>query len=505
MIGLIASARARITVGAPEAGFWTDRLKSIIEIASRIILRAPARAPAVFEICLSLQADFRFNRHVDLGNELRHLAKRSLEAAEDESRDVMLLSLFQMNIVPDMEAGGNTVTDLAASMSHDFEVTTKSVAWDAVAAETIEALTDPTTRNTASLRMKWLLDAGLLDGDDRRRLGDALWVPTQRNGGLPGGTVFYPSSFLSLPYPNGTDVQAAVSSALLTDEPLTDEAVAEGALAYAFMSRNFAMGEGQVLRELARLRAFVANHLPEPPYPELFGNQRTALVRYTSLVAAGLVRRAVDVPDAAIAIRDLFTPGRYPLRIEPSLPALVRIEMVGDADAVRQFRDMLAGNTAIETLMLDGFLDSFSDSQDGYPAFELQIWDEVAQTIVARRPGPLAGLLRFVAHTMQQDAGRVPTSLDGMLSLGLRLILDETSMTSPARHLEYDPLLIRYFAASLITAMARHDRGDAVVHAAWSAAIEDDPLPDTRRARAKALKHSSKSARDLGDDVGDSH
>jgi hypothetical protein len=89
------------------------------------------------------------------------------------------------------------------------------------------------------------------------------------------------------------------------------------------------------------------------------------------------------------------------------------------------------------------------------------MWKELAQMIAARQPRPLARILRFIAHMMRNNPGR--------------------------EHFGSDRFQVRYFSASLATSMDRRNRGDPAMRSAWAQAIEDDPLPDTRRARAVAI------------------
>lgn len=111
-------------------------------------------------------------------------------------------------------------------MSADFATVTPNEDWRAVIASTIGALGDAARRKAASSRINWLLGCNLLDDGDRRRLGGALWSPDHLKDGLPDDTVFYPSSFLLLPRPEGLDVEATIKEALLDSAPLTDDAVA---------------------------------------------------------------------------------------------------------------------------------------------------------------------------------------------------------------------------------------------------------------------------------------
>jgi hypothetical protein len=488
LLRLIGAARSRVEAGTAEAAFWRDRLKSTLEITSRVALRTPRRAPALLETAIALHADPRFAGKMGVGGELHRLARRCIEAAAAEDRGAMLLSLFRSAIPPDVGDYASDAVDLAAGLSGDFATVTPNEDWRAVIASTIGALGDTARRKAASSRINWLLGCNLLDDGDRRRLGGALWRPDHLKDGLPDDTVFYPSSFLLLPQPEGLDVEATIKEALLDGAPLTDDALAEGNLAYAFGKAELQISGAELVGEIARLHAFVANHGPPPEHPDILGDDRTAVVAHSSRMAASLARRAETHPEAVDPIRDLFALDRHPLRIEPALPALVRLRIVGSADAAQRLRDLFAGSSSISSELLGALIENVLDGADADPGFEAAMWEEIAQTIAARRPGPLARLLRFAAHVVRRDPERIPEALDGMLSLGLALILEETHPTSSAARLEYDPSLVRYFAAVLATAMARRGRGDPTVHAAWSDAIDADPLPDTRRAREKALE-----------------
>jgi hypothetical protein len=119
-------------------------------------------------------------------------------------------------------------------------------------------------------------------------------------------------------------------------------------------------------------------------------------------------------------------------------------------------------------------------------AFEEEIWTECAHAIAARQATFLAPLLHFFGLMFCQVPDRLPAAVDDPLSIALGIILADTEMTSPAKHLQYDPYLVRYYSAFLARAMHRRGRGDLAIQAAWIGAIQSDPLPDTRRARENA-------------------
>ncbi|WP_311271216.1 hypothetical protein, partial [Sphingobium sp. WCS2017Hpa-17] len=76
----------------------------------------------------------------------------------------------------------------------------------------------------------------------------------------------------------------------------------------------------------------------------------------------------------------------------------------------------------------------------------------------------------------------------GRLPSALTLILSETDTAGPVTHPEYDPFLVRFYGALLVTMMAGRSRGESSMIAAWQEAIADDPLPNSRSAEAIAMR-----------------
>lgn len=484
--GLIAEARTRIEADPAHKTFWRDRLKSIVEIASRVVLRLPERAAELLDIGLALQRHEQVARIINLGDELRRLVARALEAADPNDADAMLLTLFSQPIPPRADDGPLSATDLAGGLSRDLRVCERDSGWASIVTDTIAALGDPQTRSPASTRLEWLCHAKLLSDDDLRQFADMLWLPEFLEHGLPGKTVFYPTAFLQLPKPDQVDPWPAISSLLFDGTPLTDAIVADGALAFAHGNEAVALNEVQLRDEISRLHAFIANHEPEPDLPDFFGDERLTVIEYCARMAAALAWRALAFPGASEPIRALAALDRYPLRVEPAAPALVRLGVMKHDDAIRRLRALLAGEEVIDALLLGAGLDELLRDGDRDEVYEAAMWRELAQSVAARRPESLARVLRFIAHVMRTEPARIPLAIDETLSFGLALILSETLTTEASEQLGYDPFLVRYFGAVLVTAMDRLDRGDPALREAWTKAIDDDPLPDTRRARSLA-------------------
>jgi hypothetical protein len=483
VIRLIGAARVRVETKGPHSGFWKDRLKSTIEVASRIVLRAPARAPELLTVALELHGLPIFKGRSNLAQELQRLVNRVIEAATLADRDAMLLALFQLPILASEDDFARDENDLAADISADIDLQARGPEWDGVIADTIAAMEDATTRVSATSRFNWMMNVNLLNDEQRQRFGAVLWASKHRENGLPTNTIFYPHAFLILPRPADIDVQAAVSSALLFDVPLSDSVVVERALANAFAVKEFLMNEAQIVCELKRLYVFVVGHPPAPDHPDFFGNERDDLVDFCARMVAGLAFRSLAYPVALATLRELVVLDCYPLRLDAAIPSLVKAGILSVGEAAERLRTMLADNDAVAPRLLGAFLDNVLVINDPDPDFEKAMWSELALAVAARRPSVLARILRFIAHIIGTDPVRIPVALDDTLSIGLDLIRSETGMAAPQARLGYDTYLVRFFSASLVTAMDKQGRGDRAVLAAWREAIDQDPLPDTRRAR----------------------
>lgn len=487
-IRFIGAARSRVEAGIPEARFWMDRMKSALEIASRVILRTPSRSPELLDLVVELNREERFSRHKQIGGELRKVSQRALEAALPAARDQMLLTLFGEPIPLNAGPYADNDVDLAFSVSSALRADPADKGWREIIEATIDALLDKPKRKFATSRLHWLINSKLLNAEDERRSAAALWAPEFLENGLPGDTIFYPGAFLTLPRPEGIDVQSILAAALLTGEPLTDNIVSEGGLVWAYLNRHFDLDEKQLLGEIERLHAYVAAHDPPPQYRNPFHTDHGELVEYCGRMLAGLARRVLAYPAALEPLRALVALESYPLRIEPAIPALIRLNLLSSQDAMPKVRALLAADEDVEALLLSGLIDQLANRDLVEPAFDAGLWQAFSHVVATRQPGALTRIMRYTAEIMRRDPSRVPTEVDASLSVGLGRILVETGIDELASVLGYEPFLVRYFAALLVTAMAREDRVDLTVSKAWAEAIDTDPLPDMRRARDEALR-----------------
>ncbi|MDX8525386.1 SIR2 family protein [Mesorhizobium sp. MSK_1335] len=483
---LIAAAKERIDAGNTEPRFWMDRLKSALDIASRVVLRTPHRAPKLLEIGLALHADPRFRRNIDLGGQLHQLVSRCFEAAEISEHDAMLLAIFEHPITKNAGDFAHGVRDPEENLPGDVKIEKPDPRWRKVVSDTTAALRQADTRLAAASRMVWLFNAKLLNKKDLQVFGAALWDPNHVEDGLPSGTAFYAGAFLSLPKPARADPQRGLCAKFLTDAQLTDADFDSGALANLLGEKQFLLDEAQLVALIERLHVYVASHAAAPAMPNLFSGNGRNLAQECARIVINLAIRARSSPMATDKLRALARLNRYPLRIEPAYPLLLDLGVVTVTAATKGLRTLIASRDETDVLILGSLLDQIYRSKACVPAFEVVVWREIAQVVAVRTPSSLTLALRFLASSMRKDPARIPAEIDDALSTGLRLILDETEMTSPVEHLHSDPFLARYFSAALVSAMDHNNRGDPAMRAAWAEAIESDPLPDTRRGRRSA-------------------
>lgn len=317
---MIAAARGRIEQGADEAQHWGDRLRSVTEVASRLVLRASARAPELVRIALDLYLSQLPTGKVGIGKELSRLVRRSIEAAAPGNQGAIILSLFESDIPKHDPRLINQLPDFASDLPLDLRANLPAGAWDGAISLLAERLIDPVRREIATHRLHWLHNADLLSPEQEEKCAAALWAPKFLINDLPGQTIFYPQAFLDLPKPKGVDVAGLVSKNIFTNEPITDDIMANGSLAFALDRRTVALTPDQVGEQIEKLHAFLADHAPAPKHPKFFRDQRSDLVGGTSRAAAALARRSIGNNALKSAVAALAALDRYPLRKEPMTP-----------------------------------------------------------------------------------------------------------------------------------------------------------------------------------------
>lgn len=526
---LMAAAKKRVEKGGADAQFWVDRLKAACEIASRIVLRVPAGAPQLVAAAIDFYRNSRLSQRIYLGDILPRLVERSLEATNSEEHNALLLLLFKQPIPADDIHGLYDRPDLTKRVPKILTVTQPSPEWDVVVKQTISGLEDANTRRTASTRLDWLWNAKLVRKVHYDALASALWLQEHLEQGLPGGTIFSPVELLMFPSPHPNEFVVNVIKGMLDDEPtkeadksdensttlvhqprdkLDQDSLQKEIERLASNPKNLPPKAGladllhdltvllqqskvkldadRLNKEIERLRTFVINHPTKREGQILFGDPSASVEVKTACLTAALSKRVIDIPEAKDSLEALISSQRYPLRLEPALPTLVQLGLIEPEDAVEKIKRLFQTQED-GTALLVALFDQYIGGASGGALVNDVFWHQVIYTVALRRAPTLIATLRFLAWMMCHYPTRVPTAEDELLSAGLDSILFETELDMNNGDLGYDPFLVRFFAAWLVTAMERAKRGDPSTHAAWASAIATDPLPDTRRARDLVL------------------
>ncbi|MDX8450943.1 hypothetical protein, partial [Mesorhizobium captivum] len=246
--------------------------------------------------------------------------------------------LFEHPITQNTGDFAHGIRDPEGSLPSDVNMGKPDPKWRKIVSDTLTALRQANTRLAASSRAAWLFNAKLLNGKDLQVFGEALWDPAFVEDGLPSGTVFYPSAFLSLPKPAGADAQGALCAKFLSDAPLTDADLKSGALANLLGQNHFLIDEGQLAALIERLHVYIANHAAVSARPDLFGSSDRNLGQECGRIVANLAMRAKSSPAATKKLRSLAMLDRYPLRLEAAYPWLLDLGIVSVDAATKGLR-----------------------------------------------------------------------------------------------------------------------------------------------------------------------
>ncbi|MEG8049367.1 SIR2 family protein [Sphingomonas aurantiaca] len=480
LLRLAATAHERIGPSGLGAAFWLDRLRVAVELTSRFVLRIPRRAPDALRLALTLHATPGLIQPVGIPDEIAKLIARSLEAMDESDAVRELPVLFNVPVTPDPGGHGEQFdpTNVVTTLPKDLR---RSSEWADAVALALRAAMVPETRSYAVRRLELMHEAGLLDEAERRTFGEALWTAGSLIDGLPGGTDYHPVAFLDRPAPEGVDPGPSVALAMLPHD-LTDAGVSSKALTALLANDDFVLDGSELVEQTERLRRFVEDHPPAPKHPDIMGDRRRDLIEQTSLIFAKLARRAQGVETARPAIGGLADLGKHPLRIEPAIASLVALGLMDTDAALGHLRTLHASSEPADARLLEMSLYEMLDAPCADTTFEHAVWNDVATTLVARRPVPLVACLGSLIKVFSREPGRVPTSLDRQISLALDLILVETRPGQGPVPLVYEPFVVRFRSAMLAARLVRADRGAREVMEAWRSAVDADPLPDVRRA-----------------------
>lgn len=482
LLRLADTALARIAAADAASPHWRARLRAVNELLSRFILRLPLRAPEILALAMRLNQSPQIATERWLGEGIRHLARRSIEAMTEEQRAECLPALMMMDVPEIADTARDETSDPAAYVVHGVRAGERSAAWDSGIDLALAAAADPNRRRPAISRLVWFFEARLLTDEQRLRFAEILWAPEFLDEALPGGSDFLPAAFLWLPTPAGTPVQDLVKRAVLLTGPLTGDEIISQKLIGVLATEGVALTADELLCQLRRFQTFVTEHSPIKRQSLPLGHKNEFVIECTAHLFALLARHARGIAEAHPLLAAIADQSSPLLRIEPGLPALVEYGLVKTDTALRSFQELLRSTDLLAPDILRLNLDTFHAMRVRPKDFEAAIWEELALTVVARRPLQLVPALRYLSFGLANDGTRVPATIEPLLTAGLELILAEAEMTRLATEAPYDIFAVRFFAAKLVGTLARLGRGDGQLVTAWEEAVKADPLPDTRRA-----------------------
>lgn len=489
LINLIPEARKRIK--GDDALFWTDRFKFALEVASRLVLRVPGSTPKLFDTLIETAGDPEFVARWRIGKEVNNVFRRSFEAAKDSEHPRMLLALFKIAMHSATNPSMSDTIDVTGLASRVDSALEFDAEWSALIEVALGGMLDHDLRLEATSRLHWFEKQGLLNEAAKKRWASLLWSDEFMENGLPSNTCFLPTAFLALPSSKSQEeLDVLVKTFLFKEKPLDDEEVEVGGLVEAYHERDGLLDAGIIQREIDRLREFVEHHSPAPKHMELFGMQRTGMVINCSLMAAALAGQVSCWPELHDPIASLLAIDRYPLRIEPSIPAMTKLELITIPDAMKVIEDLNREDSDEARQFRSHVFYMVRTTQDLPSEFLKRYWNEIAELLKSRRPLTLNGVLAGLMEAYGSQKTMVPEHLDGIVCKELGFLLDETRMTLANEDLDYDPFAVRISAAGLFTTMNRLGKCNKKLAESWNKAIDEDPLPDTRRARSSQQRRA---------------
>jgi hypothetical protein len=485
LVRLIALALQRSENASANRRHWLDRLKSAIELLSRIVVRVSGRAEDAMRIAHRLLLAQHVAHRAQAGDQLQHLLKRSFELLSTDEASQILLELLSLPIQPVADSSSPfDFTDGAASLGELHLKVVRTADWDEPISLILDAASVPGQRRIAIARLELLMSAGVLTEREQERFGAALWSPHFLKDGVPTDHFYWPSALLDRPYPADRNPQQSLARLFLSGEELTDAIVRDGKLENLLANDSFAMTDEEIARELGRLERFVDGHEPPSEHPFTMFDRTDSLIDATSNLFAALCRRAKGVASLEGAAAALARKASFPLRLEPALPALVSFGAIDEGQAVDAISQLLDDEESQSYELREATLAQFVRSDHLPSAFEAEVW-ECVRLRMLMRSSVLPHLLRLVAHALLCSPGRIASSFDASLQFLLRRLLAETDTTKIERALPYDRFAARYWAMVLAARLGAVGRISDELEKAWIEASNDDPLPDTRLALAR--------------------
>ena len=211
---------------------WVSRLSVIVEALSRFVLRLdPKRVESIFTKALGWYGNNVLAGDVLFADPVRSILARCWEALPEERREKRILDLMSTPIVgmdgfaAGLPGAGRYPDPCEVRMRNDIPVVVrtpeKGSRWNEITVNLVRGMRgSEEARRRATIRMNWLVDLQVLDGEEISEIAQALWGDDYLNSkNLPSGTDFLDWEFLVLPEPRpGLAEQRFRARWLLPDE-----------------------------------------------------------------------------------------------------------------------------------------------------------------------------------------------------------------------------------------------------------------------------------------------
>lgn len=232
----IKFGRSRLQGGGAEydAMFWTERVRTLLEIASRISVRLSApTARHWFEFAMEFAESPECSQWW-LFEALGNLIARSLEPLASNERRSLTFGIFKFPLASERKVLGLGREWPEPSRYLDkteIDRSENEEGWSIRVQQLIFAVrqADADSRTNAALRLMALRDRKALSDDEADQLSAALWARTDEKTGMPIDVNLLPHVFIELDRTKAPIVEAAVRSKWLTlpMDKLSREAVEE--------------------------------------------------------------------------------------------------------------------------------------------------------------------------------------------------------------------------------------------------------------------------------------
>jgi hypothetical protein len=483
---------------------------SPVEILSRLVVRLPTEdLRGMFDMALEYYGAVDLRTHIlDVGDEIRHLMSRTLEAMSGDQIDDVLPLLFG-SLPPlatfrgsDWDIRFEPTRDLPTNYSpSDMNASDRAIIWDGVISKLLgdAPSAEPLQRTSAIFRLYHLNKWHLLRPGEIEAFGQALWSPGRRDGfGMPDHTGLIPWTLLQMPEMEKGQAETALYAYMAAQSRRVDDnlyarvhAVGDVLRGFGHLDREVVLSEDgyHALRDL--VLAWIASRARiASSANDFFGSHDShegvavegiaTLLRYVSLDDADFDRLIlkIDDMDEGRDGRHMAAP-LYPVvaRLRPNLTGvfLDRLRRALLSDDEEKARQAVVGASR--------WLQAFqSDPHWEGPDLD-DVVREIGIAIASRRLAILDNALGFARWLFESGPERYRELIAADCEHGLAALRSEANYDrTPALP---DLPQKRALAIALATRMSDAGFGDGVGVSGWLEDAATDPLPEVRNARSR--------------------